>query len=377
VLAAALAAPFLVAIVRFLMIDAGSPMGDWAALDLDVMDMPVMLGSYSQYGFRHPGPLFVWWMSIPGATLDGNRPYLIGMAALAGTFLATSVSIVWRRWGRAPALVVGLGMLALTIGSGWAQLTGPWNPMVAILGAPCLVLAAACAWDGDTLASVAAVCVASFLTQAHLGNAGFSISVIAVTGVGQLITTESAVRLRRTWLVAVGVGALLWSLPIMEQLFHGRAGNVWKLVQFSRAGAAPKTGFQEAVLAGFRSFRLQPAWLGTANASEGVADHGYPVWLMLLVLVAFLAVGGRFAALPRVGLFERDRQQRTVSTPSTQRAALLVAMLSGVGLVAAVAMLGLGRGPVRLYYVVHIESMAGILCGSLIAYNDLSSSELL
>ena len=40
--------PFAIAAIRILSWDSGSPLGDWAALDLDVRSGPAFLGSYSQ-----------------------------------------------------------------------------------------------------------------------------------------------------------------------------------------------------------------------------------------------------------------------------------------------------------------------------------------
>ena len=79
--------PFVVASIRILSWDDGSPMGDWAALDLDVRSGLAVLGSYSQYGFRHPGPLYIWWMNWPRFVANGSSAYVFGATVLSATFV--------------------------------------------------------------------------------------------------------------------------------------------------------------------------------------------------------------------------------------------------------------------------------------------------
>ena len=65
-------------------------MGDWAALDLDVRSGLAVLGSYSQYGFRHPGPLYIWWMNWPRFVANGSSAYVFGAVSYTHLTLPTS-----------------------------------------------------------------------------------------------------------------------------------------------------------------------------------------------------------------------------------------------------------------------------------------------
>ena len=286
--------PFAIAAIRILSWDSGSPLGDWAALDLDVRSGPAFLGSYSQYGFRHPGPLFIWWMSWPRLIASGSAAYLVGMTALAAVAACLGVWIAWRAWGRRVGFAVAMSFVLLAPLTGWSYVTSPWNPMVGLLGLPLLVVVAAAAWDRDVVSSVAAVAVASFLIQAHVGNVGTCMAILTVLALGQL-RTDARSDLRKAWGAAAGTALLLWLVPGVQQLVSGRAGNVWKIMRFSRNGPIPKTGFGDAIQAGMRAFRPRPAWLGATNVYEGVADHGRPLWLLAPLGVGMVLLWDRYA----------------------------------------------------------------------------------
>lgn len=366
--------PFAIAAIRILSWDSGSPLGDWAALDLDVRSGPAFLGSYSQYGFRHPGPLFIWWMSWPRLIASGSAAYLVGMTALAAVAACLGVWIAWRAWGRRVGFAVAMSFVLLAPLTGWSYVTSPWNPMVGLLGLPLLVVVAAAAWDRDVVSSVAAVAVASFLIQAHVGNVGTCMAILTVLALGQL-RTDARSDLRKAWGAAAGTALLLWLVPGVQQLVSGRAGNVWKIMRFSRNGPIPKTGFGDAIQAGMRAFRPRPAWLGATNVYEGVADHGRPLWLLAPLGVGMVLLWDRYAGGTSTG--EGGGALGVEGNGRIgERVARRLLGIAIVGWLGAVVMLGQGRGPVRAYYTVHIESLAAVIVASSVSYLALRGLRL-
>ena len=181
---------------------------------------------------------------------------------------------------------------------------------------------------------------------------GLAVAVVAVLLAAQLVGRPvPAASTARTWLLAAAVSLPLWIGPIAEQLRHGSTGNVWSILRFSRSGAVARTGLGDAASAGLRAFRPVPTWLGGTDAVTGVGDRGVAVWLVVVV-VAVAAC-----------LLVRARRREGGSVPVRDRVGALAppvtaVVVSSVALVAAVVVLGTGRGPVRFYYVLHIEAAA-------------------
>ncbi|MBK6311527.1 MAG: hypothetical protein IPF42_13475 [Candidatus Microthrix sp.] len=302
-------------------------------------------------------------MNWPRFVANGSSAYVFGATVLSATFVCAGVWVAWRSWGRRIGIVVATCFILLVSTTGWGYVTSPWNPMVGVLGVPLLVVVAAAAWDGDVLASAVSVAVASLLVQSHVGNAGVCLAILVALAVGQWRRVEARPDLLKAWGTAAGTAVVLWMVPGLQQLTSGRDGNMWRIVQFSRNSTIPRTGLGDALQAGMRAFRPRPAWLGASNVYEGVTDHGRPLWLLAPVAVAILMLWGH-----RGGSSGRATVVGEGDEPTGERVARRLLGIATVGWAAAIVMLGLGRGPVRVYYAVHIESLAAVICVSSLSY---------
>ena len=323
--------------------------GDHAALDLDVLDAHRALplaGSYSQYGFRHPGPMFIEWMTLARGVVHSEAAYSLGMLTLNALLATVGLVCLGRVAGRRTA-VGGAAVAALVISAtGWSNLSSPWNPLIATVGIAAFILCGVGAWFGDRWSAVAAVAVGSLLVQSHVGNVGMCAVVLATLLIVAAMRDRAACI--RVWWPAGVLGVALWAGPLFDLVANRSASNPVAIARFGRSGAVTRTGLRPALLAGLRSLRPMPGWLGGHVAPQGVRDWRWPS-LLLIVVAAVLA--GVLAA--RWGRTTGNGAVAALETP-----AMVGLALSTIAWASGVVMLGLGRGPVRAYYTFHLDAAA-------------------
>ena len=205
------------------------------------------LGPYSRYGWYHPGPL-LFRLLWPLYDRAGLHPFALNGAALLINLGAVALS-VWlaMRHGRtAPALALGLGLLALTLRSGDTVLSY-WNPHIIILPMVAFLLCTAAVAHGRVRAWLPFVLTGSLLAQTHVSV----VPLVAACGAYGLALHwrtwspphrhPAAGPYPVVWLGAAGLLlALLWWPPVHEALSSG-GGNLSALWQFfseARAGQA-------------------------------------------------------------------------------------------------------------------------------------------
>jgi hypothetical protein len=255
--------PVIVAAVRGVS-DGWFPYGDRAviatrAIDVLTVDTP-LLGQYSASSdlTGEPtyslGPLLYWLLALPAR---------IGADALAVTVAALNVAAVVgavalaRRRGGLPLMFATAAATAVMCGSlGAETFHEVWNPAVGVL--PLLALVFLC-WSiacGERELLPLAVLVASFLAQAHLTFALPAAGLIAVAAAGLTLARRWT---RRAGLGAIGVTAVCWSLPLIEQAIH-RPGN---LVRVARAAGerGPTLGAGDGWSALSHTVGAPPWWL--------------------------------------------------------------------------------------------------------------------
>ena len=323
--------------------------GDHAALDLDVLDAHRALplaGSYSQYGFRHPGPLFIEWMTLARGVVDSEAAYSLGMLTL-NALLATVGLICLSRVAGRRAAVGGAAVAALVVtAAGWSNLGSPWNPLIATVGIAAFILCGVGAWFGDRWSAVAVVAVGSLLVQSHVGNVGMCAAVLATLLLVAALRDRTACV--RVWWPAGVLGIALWAGPLFDLVANRSASNPVAIARFGRSGAVTRTGLRPALLAGLRSMRPRPGWLGGHVDQEGVNDWRWP---SLLLIVAAAVVVGVLAA-------RRGRTTGSGAVAALETPAIVGLALSTIAWASGVVMLGLGRGPVRAYYTFHLDAAA-------------------
>ena len=320
-------APALAAVVQRFGSDY-VPVQDLAIIDLRVRDvwsshLP-LVGPYSK-GWSHPGPLLFWLLAVPSG-LFGQAAWATaaGGALLQAGAIAGSARLAWRKGGL-PLLLLVLAALGLSYSAtgGWMVMDA-WNPNVAF---PFFVLYVLAVWalaDGARWAPALVVAVGTFLVQTHVGY----LPLVAVgAGVAVALLVVGARRRGeplRPWLRplgwSLGLGALLWLPPAVEQLTTP-SGNLTRMFRYFRDGGGETAGLGRALELLAAEFRPRPPWLGGGEVTQtftGVAERVSAWWL--LVPVGLLALGA--VAVRRTG----DRSDRN-----------LVALLAGLGLAGVLA----------------------------------------
>ena len=277
------------------------PHGDHAILQLSVRQVgrePVLLGSYSRFGFYHPGPLAAYLLAVPYRLLGGAYESLsIGALLINAASLAGIAAVLRRRLGRATALW-GMTVLAVTLRTlEPGLLRDSWNPLLPVLPFLLLVLLGWTALRGDAWALPLAVLPASLAVQSHVGYLAPVAAVAGVVCIGLFLRVRrlgprAAVRCpgarRRVaaLLASAGVATLLWTPPIIQQL-TGEPGNVGQILLYLRGGES-----HSSLAIGLRSIldefaRLPSYVLGVDPPDNPVLPHGWPVWAGATGLASF------------------------------------------------------------------------------------------
>ncbi|MBS1848068.1 MAG: hypothetical protein JST73_07300 [Actinobacteria bacterium] len=232
--------PLLVAFVRKLVV-ASHPIpvvGDQAAQVFNTgsaESFQLLVGSYSRYGWHHPGPFMSYWYSLfarvfglgAGATVLGTVTLnLIGIAV---------ISFGIARFGTRSQRIIGSAALTFFVFQfGMDRLVDPWNPFTIIV--PLAVAAFACALvlTGRIRWLPVVAAAASIAAQDHLGAVPLAAlwTLVALVGAGVVCRR----RLREVAIpvgVALGVIVVLWIPPLYQQVRYP-PGNLHEIIHFSQ-----------------------------------------------------------------------------------------------------------------------------------------------
>lgn len=287
--------PFVASAVFLLLTQRGfAPYADIALIELGVRDVGrhlVLLGVYSRFGWRHPGPLLFYVLAVPYWLSGGSSIGLCAGAALING--ASVVAIAWfarRRGGRELLLLTLLlvALMARTLGPElWAD---PWNPSLALFPLMAFVFGCWSLADGDDAVIPMLVVTGTFCVQTHVGYAMFVAVPLLVAVASRTMISRSRRkhdgessearpapgRLRRALLWGAGIGVLLWLPPMVDQLIH-EPGNLRELASFLRS-ADSQYGVRDGLQ--FTAYELgaEPAWLfGEHQAGWlGLVDYSSP-----------------------------------------------------------------------------------------------------
>jgi hypothetical protein len=194
---------------------------DVGTSETPLIGLPGRIGTLERQG-SHPGPLSFYGLT-PTYRLLGSSAWSlqVGAIVLTGLAMATCVVLAARRGG--PRLVAGVALLVVTLalGYGFPVLTEPWNPYLPLFWWVAYLLACWGLAERDLWLLPVAVAIGSYCAQTHLPYLGMVIG----TGIGSIGLAIWADRradgLRevvRPALVAVGVGLVLWSPVVVDQL---------------------------------------------------------------------------------------------------------------------------------------------------------------
>ncbi len=299
------AIPIVVAVARAIT-DRWIPMGDQALVEIRARDVLTAhhpwLGTASSAALNrsetvplnHPGPLMFDVLAVP-VRVFGDAGVAIGVGAVNLAAATIGTLFAARRSGRAGVALAGLAFAALGWAAGSESLFDPYNPTAAML--PCL----AClfiAWsvvDLDAWAVPWLLGVATFGVQLNNSYLLFLTPLVLATGTIFAVRARHAELegLRRVTMATAAVLAVLWSQPLVEQLLHGRDGNMSRMLRAAgvlRNHPGPHLGTQIAA-----ATLALPPWWGRSRF-DGIrlfshVPHVAVATLSLVVVVGLCGVG--------------------------------------------------------------------------------------
>lgn len=319
VLRAAVAVPYVVALVALSTTD-WYPVLDLAMTELRVRDvfgshtpligLPGRIGTFPDQG-SHPGPLS-FYLVAPIYRLFGSSAYgmLVAAAVINVGAAWTALWAAGRRGG--PRLLVGITavLMALMAWLGASVLTQPWNPYLPLVS---FVVVLLCTWgvlDGDHVLLVPLVAFSTLCAQTHVPYLALCVVLCALAFGAVLARWWSARAVatdeRRSVLLAVGVGALLW-LPVLVDEVRRTPGNVTMLRRHFLFPPEEPVGFGvglKTVLAHFDLTHVVGS-LATRSGDEiehldALAGGRWVVGLLVLLVWAAAALYSRRLADRRI-----------------------------------------------------------------------------
>ncbi|MGZ6925071.1 MAG: hypothetical protein ACXVJF_00005 [Acidimicrobiia bacterium] len=289
--------PFVVALVS-VVASHWHPSGDQAIEVLRIRDVGTshtpLVGPWSRWGWSHPGPA-MFWLLAPFLRVLGNDGVLIG-TVLCGIGSAVGIVLIAYRVGRGPGAAITAGFLAaLASAAGFELMVDPWNPWIAFFPFALFLAAVVGTTATDPRLLVVAVLVGSFVVQTHAGYLALVGGLLAVAAVVCWRTD------RRAFLVAAGLGVVVWIPAVVDQIVHD-PGNLRQLLDYARSGSEPTAGWANAF--GAMSSQLRPLgpWIANHETHFGFERTATGAWsIAVIALVAGLGLlahrrGGKIAA---------------------------------------------------------------------------------
>ena len=298
--------PLLVAVV-VLHGDRWYPVLDLAMTEFRVRDvfsshtpligLPGRIGEYPDQG-SHPGPLSFLLLG-PTYLLLGSSSWAMeaGTVAIHLLAVATALWIGQRRLGWKGVAGVGAVLALVVHGYGQVTLTQPWNPYLPLLAWLVVLLAAWAVLCGDHLMLVPLVAAASFCAQTHVPYLPLGVGMVAV-GLGTVVwrvvradRTERRAPLRSVWW-SVGVGVVLWSPPVADQLANS-PGNLRQLLDHFGSPPEEPIGLADGVRIALRHLDaftgLGRQLTGTETFVDDASIAGGVITLLVWIASAVLA----------------------------------------------------------------------------------------
>jgi hypothetical protein len=265
------------------------PVADTATTSLSTLRAirgDLAVGSYSRFGWNHPGPLLYQALAVPYAA-GGRREIALKWAALGlnALWLAGLLLVAGRR---SPALAMAIA-LALTplLWREQRLLFSAWNPFVPVLALACAVAAAAdlaggAGWRTRGVPALLVVAL-SFCVQAHAGLA-VPAAVCALAALAGLRRDASRVGLG----VAIAVGLAVWAMPLVAEL-RDRPGNLASMTAFLLDGRLPRGTWGRALSAAayMTLGPVNPSWIVLYDEVPCVV----PAWLPPAFIALVAALG--------------------------------------------------------------------------------------
>jgi hypothetical protein len=228
----------------------------------------------------HPGPLS-FWMLAPFYTLFGRTAWALQAAAASLNLLAMGLA-VWiahRRGGLAGALgaTLALGLLMRAYAGDW--MTEAWNPYMPMMWWVVFLLAVWSVLVDDLVLLPVAVVAGTFCAQTHIPYLGLVVGVGGCTAAvlawrawrsrGDDGEPDRRRRLLRWALPCLGLLALLWLPPVLDQVINDR-GNLSLIEENFTRGEDPAT-HEPYEYVGLR--HAAEAYMGNLDPTKLFVDH--------------------------------------------------------------------------------------------------------
>ena len=212
------------------------------------------------------GPLLNWMLAVPARLSDPAWLVLtVGLVNVVAVML--SVALAHRRGGLVLMLLTAVATAVMAHSLGGEAMHSLWNRSAALLPFTALLFVGWSAACGDYKLLPVAVLLASFVVQCHLAYVAPALAVLAIAVAGLALGRRALPphALRRWSLVALAVGLVAWSAPLIEQVTHD-PGN---LVLAKRAATAdvPRFGREVGYHSVVRAVGVPPWWLRDAQDS--------------------------------------------------------------------------------------------------------------
>jgi hypothetical protein len=282
-----------------------TPVSDTAVIEsftLYASRAQLLVGPYSRYGWHHPGPLYFYLLAPVYVLAGSSTPGLSAGALLINVGSIIVLAWVLVRTAGGWLTVAVTASMALYVWRLAPLLASPWNPHVVVLPLAALAVVAAAVVSGDHGLLPLAVALASFVMQTHLGVAPTALAVAAVVALATWRGVRAAIPgARRAVIAAAAVAAVLWAVPLGEQV-SAAPGNMTAIWRFF---SSPDRGHQTMAA-------TYAAWsdMVTGIVRPDLHVAGGSPFRRSRWRLARTVAGCEVAALTAIALLARRRQRR-------------------------------------------------------------------
>ena len=282
------------------------PVGDEALIAIRALDVfgphHPLLGTAASVALgggvytNHPGPMLFDLVALPVQVMGVGSGLAVGIAFV--NFLAGAIALVfaWRQGAERATVAVTLGLCALVWSGGNQLLIDPYNPTVSMLSFFAVLVLSWALINRDLVAAPFLIACGSFCVQTNIAYVIITIPVMCIAlgwlAVGVVRDRRSggdAVQLRRPLIASAVVLAVCWVQPVLEQLLHGRDGNVARLVRAARV-SEPPLGIADGTKRVASTLTLWPMWTRGSLDSYPLLDPGPSMAISVISLLAFMAL---------------------------------------------------------------------------------------
>ncbi|MBA3262214.1 MAG: hypothetical protein H0T69_07060 [Thermoleophilaceae bacterium] len=279
----------------------------------------------------HLGPLLYWLLALP-ARLPGSAAFPLVMGVVNTAAVLGVVVLAHRRGGRPLMFAAAVAVAAMCGSLGIQPLSDIWSPSAPLLSFTLLIFVCWSVACGEPRLLPVAALLASFAVQSHLIFVLPALGLVAVALAGLVTprlrgTTTPDGSLRRWSLVAVVVGLVCWSGPMLDQALSWAGssrgtGNLATVVRAARSRESP-VGADGGARAVASAVGVTPQWL---RSPQSPTHRTFEIFAPVGAgrVISTLAVLGGLAAVLLVGI----RRRRTDVVTAASLALILCAALA-------------------------------------------------